>query len=189
MSVAASNAANARQAQVVTRGEEENLLTTHAVAEGVDPARVECQPWKGCPGERRHSGEVVDLPCVSPRVERQPPPLSVRRDHREGAARRKAAPEAEVVRAVHAPVRRDHEWNRRMGALVVPAREHEIRLPLVPRVRPVREHEALHPAIRVKVGIRTECARDAREQHDQPRGEQDATAPARTGETIWLETG
>jgi hypothetical protein len=41
----------------------------------------------------------------------------------------------------------------------------------------------------VKAGTRTERARKARDQHDQPDGQQDAAAPARTGETIWLETG
>ena len=162
-------------------------MPAHAVAEGVDPVGVERQPGKGGAGQSRHAREVVDLPPISPRVERQPPPLAVRRDHGEGTARGKAAPEAEVVRAVDAaPVRRDHERDRRVSTLVVPRREHEIRPPLAPRVRPIRKREDLHPrAVRAKAAC-AERARDAHEQRAQ-RGEQDAPAPAKTGEKIWLE--
>src|SRR5207244_13607035 len=104
-------------------GEQENLLTAHAVAGGVGSARIDREPGKGGPHQGWEPGEVVDLARVSPRVERQPPPLPVGRDDGEGTARWEVAPEAEVVGAVDpAPVRRDHQRDRRMVALSVPGR-------------------------------------------------------------------
>src|SRR5437588_2362519 len=72
-----------------------------------------------------------------------------------------------------------------MGALAVPGREHEIRLPLAPRVRPIREREDLHPgAVRVNAGTRTQRVRKAGEQYEQPGGEQDAPVQS-MAETGW----
>ena len=98
----------------MTSDQQERLLPAHASADCVDPLRIDAQPRTRGAEDRRHASEVVDLPSPAPRVKRQTPPHSSRADHGEVAVTRELPPEIRVRAAAHAaPVRRDHERQRR----------------------------------------------------------------------------
>jgi hypothetical protein len=121
--------------------EEQRLLAAHAPAEGVDSPAVDAQPRKGVLDVLGHPREVVDLGRVSPRVQREAAALAFRADDREATERRQRAPAPDVLHGIAAAsVERDDQWDARVVAPAVPARELDVRVaePTVVRAVPDR---------------------------------------------------
>ena len=91
----------------------------------------------------------------SPRVERQPAPVPVRRDDGKRPPCRQVAPEAQVVRAADtASVRRDDDRDRRMAARAVPRRQHDVRRAKHTRMRAVGEGQRPRAGLRRRRRVR-----------------------------------
>ena len=148
--------------------QQQRLLAAHAAAERVDLAAVDPEPRQRRAQDLGHAREVGDLAGIAPGVAGHAPAARVRVDHREGAAAGQVAPQDRVRLPVQAaPVRRDHERQRRVGRRPVPRREHHGRRARVPVVRDVVD---LHPPDRGHARRRGRPAAAVADDHLEPAG-------------------
>ena len=149
--------------------QQQRLLAAHAAAEGVDPAAVDPQPRQCRTQDLGHPREICDLTRGAPRVAGDASAVRIRVDHGERAAAGQVAPQDRVrAPAQPAPVRRDHQRQRRVGGRPVPGWEHDLRAARAAVVGDVADAQPPHGGHAQR---RRRTAAAVADNHLQPTGE------------------